>query len=356
MSSKPKEMTIYNCHTHIFTAHSLPNNFAPFNIQKLTEYNWFREILYLLMKNVNPLSKSDFVERISRLLKASMQPDQCAVFNQLLSYYPENSAFVVLPMDMDFMGYGTMKQSIVEQHEGLLKILKDPEIGHRILPFVHFDPRRENAIGLMRHYLEQGFCGIKLYPNLGYFPDDEKLIPIWELANELHLPVTVHCSRGGVHQKDATKLQRWEWSKPTSYKKILLQYPNMKLCLGHFGGDSEWNGYLKNSDKTDNWLNSILDMMREQNEYGAYRFPNLYADISYSIFDFEHNVKVLKVLLTDPVVLEHTLFGSDFFLSEQEKFSEKLLSMYLRAELGESCYWQIANKNPICFLKHASNN
>lgn len=126
----------------------------------------------------------------------------------------------------------------------------------------------------------------------------------------------------------------------------------MHLCFGHFGGNQDWENYLNTNAKESSWLKSILDMMRERDETTQEKlYPNLYADISYSVFNFKQNVPILKVLLTDDMVRSHTLFGSDFYMAEQEKFNEKHLSMFLRAELGEPLFWQIANTNPRAYLQ-----
>ena len=62
---------------------------------------------------------------------------------------------------------------------------------------------------------------------------------------------------------------------------------------------------------------TILDMLRGGN------YPNLYTDISYTIFYFEQNAPALKVLLEDAHVRSRVLFGSDFYMSEQRKLRER---------------------------------
>jgi hypothetical protein len=48
--------------------------------------------------------------------------------------------------------------------------------------------------------------------------------------------------------------------------------------------------------------------------------------------------------------MQKVLFGSDYYMVESEKYSEKRLSIDLRAELGEDKFWQIANVNPKKYL------
>lgn len=122
----------------------------------------------------------------------------------------------------------------------------------------------------------------------------------------------------------------------------MKKYKKMRLCLAHFGGNEEWKKYLEYPSENDNWLYRIRKMMLE--------YDNLYADISYSIFSFQDNAPILKVLLQDKTIKERVLFGSDFYMATKEKYEEKRLSITLRAMLGEELFWQIANINPKQFL------
>ncbi len=46
-----------------------------------------------------------------------------------------------------------------------------------IIPFIMFDPRRENAGKLVTDALERyGFLGVKMYPPLGYHPDPDSIM------------------------------------------------------------------------------------------------------------------------------------------------------------------------------------
>ena len=85
---------------------------------------------------------------------------------------------------------------------------------------------------------------------------------------------------------------------------------------------------------------------------GAY--PNLYADISFTIFHYARNMPALKVFLEDPAVRSRVLFGSDFYMSEGLDLRERDLSIRLRAELGPDAFREIAETNPARFLKGAA--
>jgi hypothetical protein len=90
----------------------------------------------------------------------------------------------------------------------------------------------------------------------------------------------------------------------------------------------------------------ICDLIRS----GAY--PNLYTDISYLILQAAGQgihvtyMDYLKVLLDNPRLREHVLFGSDYYMVEQEPMTEKEASIGLRSHLGEDLFFQIAHHNP----------
>jgi hypothetical protein len=58
----------------------------------------------------------------------------------------------------------------------------------------------------------------------------------------------------------------------------------------------------------------------------------------------------LKVLLEDPNLRTHVLFGSDYYMIERSPLSEKEVSISLRSRLGRELYFQIAHHNPMEYL------
>jgi predicted TIM-barrel fold metal-dependent hydrolase len=125
------------------------------------------------------------------------------------------------------------------------------------------------------------------------------------------------------------------------------------LCLAHFGGAEEWVKHLKGraqEDEEEAWVRTIYQMI------ASGKYPNLYTDISYTVFTpkvqglYVDLVDYLKVLLSHPLVRKRVLFGSDYYMVERESISEKEASLLLRSRLGEDLYKQIAYTNPREFL------
>ena len=133
---------------------------------------------------------------------------------------------------------------------------------------------------------------------------------------------------------------------PDNYKQVMETFPELRICLGHFGGISEWRRHINGPRIPDKptWLSKIRRLIKSGD------YPNLYTDISYTIFNFKENVPFLNVLLKDPDILNKVLFGSDYYMVESETYSEKRFSTDLRSVLGEDVFWKIANENPRRYL------
>ena len=93
-------MQIHNCHMHIFTVDHMPKNFLPLGFASLMKVPLLHTLLRFILLNINPASNRDIFERYSNLIKISTSNKQKDVFKVVRAYYPLNTKFVVLPMDM----------------------------------------------------------------------------------------------------------------------------------------------------------------------------------------------------------------------------------------------------------------
>ncbi|MCE9647526.1 MAG: amidohydrolase family protein [Chloroflexi bacterium] len=361
---------IYNCHIHTFTSSHLPIRFPPMWLKHLMRIKFARGILIYLATRFGLLLKLfefilpaqglsgslltiETLKRYERFFVTGMQKSQAEIFKNISSQYPETTRFIVLPMDMEFMGAGRPFTSYREQLEELAVLRKaNPDA---IIPFFAADPRRPGLFEMFTEFIEhRGFRGVKIYPNLGYFPDDPALMELYAVCQKKNIPVLAHCSPGGISQRGLTKEAAKAFAHPSNYKPILKEFPRLNFCLAHFGGVEEWerslSGQSPRSGEGASWLTIILEMLRS----GEY--PNLYTDVSYTLFceaptyrPFSY-ADYLKVMMSDPNVCRHVLFGSDYYMVEQEKLNEKEVSIALRSHLGESLYFQMAHHNPKNFL------
>jgi len=251
---------------------------------------------------------------------------------------------------MEYMGAGKVPEDLDQQHSELARLGRDSK--GLVIPFAAIDPRRPNVGSMLKKLVEvDGFKGVKIYPPLGYQPNAEELMKdVYPYCEEKGIPVMTHCSTGGVRHKDMSKETTTGFADPTNYLSIMDKFPNLKICLGHFGGRDEWEKHRtepwlpgeSTSDKS--WLGKITDVMKTG------KYPNLFADISYTIFSFEENVALLRVLMSNDKIASQVLFGSDFYMVEKSKMAERDLAIRLRADLTEGVFWKIANENPKRYL------
>jgi predicted TIM-barrel fold metal-dependent hydrolase len=342
-------MPVFNCHVHTFTVKHVPENFLPGIVRWLLEHGWSRWLLLKLCDWADPFDKRDMLQRYANFVRVGEDATQRQVFDIVAARYEPGTVFVVLPMDMAYMHAGPVPVPLRDQHFELGTLAQ--AYPGRILPFFAVDPRRPGVLDELKEFVEQrGFRGVKLYPNLGYSPQDPALEPILAYAEENRLPVLAHCSRGGVHDKHLSRAAAAQFADPRNYLPILAAHPRLRLCLAHFGGDDAWQEFVAAraqgmAPPADNWVVLIHDLLR------AGTFPNLYTDVSYTIFDYAARLPILQEFLADPNLRTHVLFGSDYYMIEQERFEEKRLIASLRRDLAPDIFKLLTEDNPRRFLE-----
>jgi len=348
--------SIYNCHTHIFTNKNVPENLLPFGFRSLL---CVTETLANLSKKLKPDGGYNVFDKVATIGIVGNFRSQLGVFNHLKGFYPDGSKFVLISVDMEFMGAGRVAQGFPEQLRQLSDIKKSYR--DRVFPFIFVDPRRENITDLVKEYIEEhDFQGIKMNPTYGYYVFDKRLYQIYKYAATNKVPVISHCARSWayykgritddmlIHPGTGRRLRR-TWNKrfaehfthPGNYEYLLRDFPDLKICLAHLGGGDELKNYKRGEEnKRENWSSIIIDYMK--------RYPNVYTDVSYTM----HDPKLfpqLKGILDDRELRSRVLYGSDFYMVQQE-IHERDFHENLKSYLGEDDYRQIAMINPQEFL------
>ncbi|MEO1275690.1 MAG: amidohydrolase family protein [Pseudomonadota bacterium] len=341
---------IVNCHTHVFTLDCIPDGILPTPLMSLLRKGWLRR--HFVRKFESGMFGEN-LQRAMRFARITGDLSQRQVFDVVAGYYPEDTRFVVLPMDMAIMAGGEAPTTLKQQHDELAEIAK--ETGGKAMPFCAVDPRREGVLDeLKRCHQEHGFHGVKLYPPLGFKPWDPVLRDqIYPYCVDNNLPVMTHCSRGGLRQKGMSDSDQAAVTGPIAFQDILHDFPELRICLAHFGGEADWNDYLGKPHpgplgqprfRGENWLTCILDWLRQE------KFPNLWTDVSYTMFNTTQNIPALNVFLQDELVAKRVLFGSDYYMAEIEAKSERQVSIELRHGIGDALFHRIAVANPVEWL------
>ena len=235
----------------------------------LTLFPSGRNLIFFVLRKSWKLVSSLPGEQTMRLLQRyvnlgrfSFHEKQSTILGRLMRQYEAGTQFVILPMDMDHMGAGAAPVPYRQQLEELAKLKRKKELRDVIHPFVFADPRRmaqepdyfryrvENGKVvledcLLKTYLEgDGFGGIKIYPALGYFPFDEKLLPLYKYAADNGIPVMTHCIKGTIFYR-GKKEKAWD------------QHPVFKQAMGHQAYEPLLLPQKKNIDFTLNFTHPL---------------------------------------------------------------------------------------------------
>lgn len=224
-----------------------------------------RNLIFILLKKfyaslgVLPGPKSrELAKRYLTLGRFAFYKQQARIFGQLKRQYPPGTGFIVLPMDMEYMEAGKLKNDYCysRQMEELAEMKRSPRYRDILFPFVFAEPRRLAAEGVshfkyraengqiqledcfIKRYIEDyHFSGFKIYPALGYYPFDEELLPLWKYAADNALPVLTHCIRGTIYYR-GDKLKAWDHhpvleqsdGKGGYEPMLLLEIKNREFC------------------------------------------------------------------------------------------------------------------------------
>lgn len=343
-------LRITNCHTHTFTDDHIPTFYPHWGLIAFKKLPGLVRGISWLVRAAGQEDAAMQLQRLHRFQLEARATSQAGIFGKLLAQYPRGTRFVILPMEMAAMGQGRIKTSLRHQHDELAALARAwPGL---VIPFATCDPRLPGAAAEVRRCIEDlGFRGLKLYPRLGYAPDHPVLMrEIYPLLDERGLALVSHCSRGGVTGRLSAAAAD-ALSHPRAFAPVLRAFPRMQVNLAHMGGSADWQSWISDGQNPYDrgaGQHNFLVALREMIESGA--FPNLWTDLSYTLFQSDAFLPFLRLFLEHPGMRQRVLFGSDFYMTRREELSERAVAVRLRAGLGETLFRQIAETNPEAWL------
>jgi len=186
-----------------------------------------------------------------------------------------------------------------------------------VFPFLAVDPRRPNITQLVTNgkVISSGkkiiskdgpFYGIKIYPPLGYFPNDPRLDDIYAYCQLKDIPITAHCQPVSfVNPLDPIPNPSQYFAHPNNWKSVLQKFPSLRLNLAHFGGVDSVIAYANDPTSSNGeWTKVIIDLLTYKNVYtdiAAFADPGIAPSL----------IKILKI----PIVQEKLLFGTDYVIN-----------------------------------------
>ena len=351
---------IYNCHLHTFKDVDIPEQFLPLHIVRLLANNKAFAIIGKILNNINPFSDDDVFDRYVKFVEIGKLGSQQKIFEECKKYYPENTKFAVLSMDMKYMGAGKVPRDFHLQIEELANLSKKYS---EVIPFLHVDPRRESIFDILKNAVEnQGFKGVKIYPTIGYFPYDERLYPVYSYCEQHNIPIITHCSPNNPtffkgsdkelqillskskvpidFQCKTRKELCANFTNPKNWIYVMNDFPSIKICAAHFGSDYYWEKYLKKPENQNNWLVIIKELIEQ--------YPNFYTDISFTLNE-KRFFPILKSILENDKINNKVLFGTDYYMLETKADENRFLND-LKSYIGEDLFSLIATKTPSEFF------
>ncbi len=154
----------------------------------------------------------------------------------------------------------------------------------RLIGFLSVDPTQPNWQAEMEYgHQELGLQGIKLMPMYaGFLPQDEQLDPLWQYAQQHHLPVLLHTGTTFVSQGPI------ETTLPRHIDAVARRFPEVRIIMAHLGHPFE---------------GECVAVIRKH--------PHVYADVSalhYRPWQLFHSL----MLVHEYGVWNKVLFGTDF--------------------------------------------
>ncbi len=346
------DIQIVNCHVHTFTGLHTPKDYPSRWLRLFRKVPGLIRFAAWLARFFARYETADMLDRLYRFQQETDRPEQAELLASVARYYPSNTRFVVLPMDLAGIGYGDVPASLREQHDELNRLhIARPET---VVPFATVNPLNPGSVDeSLRALTELKFRGLKIYPRLGYPPDHPALMErVYPEVQALDLPVMSHCSRGGVRGKNVSHYTGDRLTEPEAYLPVMKAFPGLRICLAHFGGEMDWRAYAQGEPPRSgsNWQVKIRKMI------GCGEWPGLWTDISYTLFHFDDYIPYLRLfLLADDEegarLRDRVLFGSDFYMTRRQELSERDICFRLRNALGEEVFRKIAEENPVRWLE-----
>jgi len=100
----------------------------------------------------------------------------------------------------------------------------------RFLGSVYLDPREKEWRLMLEKYLDAGFRCVKMFPPVGFYPDDDRFEPVFDLLNQMKMPVLMHAGVTNFPGTDS------KFADPLRLDGLLRKYPDIRFILAHWGG------------------------------------------------------------------------------------------------------------------------
>lgn len=157
------------------------------------------------------------------------------------------------------------------------------EFPDKLIGFASVDPLASNASETLKEAVNTlGLKGLKLHPPLqNFFPNDERVFPVYETASNLNIPVVFH-----VGTTPFGAMCRLSQADPLLIDDVAVAFPDLRIMLTHLGTL---------------WHHGAF-MVVEKN-------PNVFIDTAAYLYEIP---KILTNDLIGRIGAEKIIFGTDY--------------------------------------------
>jgi hypothetical protein len=213
---------------------------------------------------------------------------------EYLKAMDENGVEKAVILGKDYGKMGDAQGSNLPDEETADFVKSHPD---RFIGFTAVHPDRginANLRRVERAVQDLGLRGIKINPHSGYYPNDERLYPVYERATEHGIPVVFHT--GVKAPADGTRMK---YCHPVYLDDVAVDFPDLTIIMAHAGYP---------------WVEEAILV-------GLYA-GNVYADISTlpqieAALGYEVMMPTLRKLIT-AWGAQRVLFGSDGIFNFEE--------------------------------------
>jgi predicted TIM-barrel fold metal-dependent hydrolase len=202
-------------------------------------------------------------------------------------WIPQDADAQQLVADMDRVGIQRMLVhaddegiwSYVTGNEGTARaVQKHPD---RLVGTVCLDFRQGVSAcrELIRWASAEGLIGAKMFPNLGFYPDDSAYYPIYEELARHHFFAAFHMGLLAPSDVDPRMLMSTKYARPFFLEEPALHFPELDFVICHMGGIPGYEETL-----------AVTEF-----------YPNIYADLAlgYGRRAFEHMGSLVTLVTWD---------------------------------------------------------
>ncbi len=298
-----------------------------------------RKVSRLFKRKGDDARKGDLHDLIATLRIGGM-PEILDVADEIMEQLEPDDVIVALMMDIT---EGQDGPEDLEKFEHQLRATAEAAIAYpgRILPFAPLNTQRPDHFEVLQRAVgKMGSVGVKLYPSLGSKVVLAEMDRVYQYCVDNDLPLLMHCSKGGFYAKK----EYINYCNPAHWRRVLLKYPDLRICFAHFGGGG---AFLRRPIGKTSWASTILDLMeRHQGVYADISFHTGLMDGGQGETNYFDN---FREFLRHNTYKDRILFGTDYWLV-RTRLAEENHWRYFQKKFSKQEFKVISETNPRRFL------